>query len=48
MALLFILNLVSFGAQFSDNPGDVNHVPGHHSISLAAASALTAIALAAY
>ena len=32
MALRFILNLVSFGAQLSDNPGDMNHVPGHHGI----------------
>ena len=32
VTLRFILNLVSFGAQFSDNPGDMNHVPGDHGI----------------
>ena len=32
MTLGFILNLVSFGAQLGDNPGNVNHVPGHHGI----------------
>jgi hypothetical protein len=33
MAQRFILNLRSFGAQLNDNPGDVYHVPGHHSIA---------------
>ena len=32
MALRFILNVESFGAQLSDNLGDMNHVPGHHGI----------------